>query len=60
MIAHRLTAFRQNNDVTIIRDRYTWRLEVNGEAVFEGWPPHLPRTTPERPSAKTPLRNKAA
>jgi len=26
MIAHRLTALRQNKDVIIICDRYTWRL----------------------------------
>jgi len=60
MIAHRLTAFRQNNDMIIICDRYTWRLEINGEAVFEGWPPHLPRTKPQRPSAETPPLNRAA
>lgn len=59
-IAMALATFRCDNNVIIICDRYTWRLEINNESVFEGWPPHLPRAKPQRPTAQTPLLDRVA
>jgi hypothetical protein len=59
---HILDAFRHDRELAVACNNYTWRLEVDGSTVFDGWPPRLPRRkVPRQPrKASTPPSYRAA
>jgi site-specific DNA recombinase len=38
-----LAAFQSVHELTVVCTNYTWRMEIDGITVFDGWPPQLPR-----------------